>query len=99
MKLLKTVTILTVILLAFCTGIFIGLNNAPQKVVTNTTEDCPNWICTTRTDSRSVKEYVEQCQPKQAVSKTGEYGYFCTGDFPVDMFNKLPSDWGFILDN
>ena len=87
-------TLIIVFVLLLIGGVKIGSQSTPQKTVT-ITEDCPNWICTTRTDSRSVAEYVEQCKPEQATNGT-EYGYYCTSDkYPADKFSQLPSGWSF----
>ena len=92
---MKYLLIPIILTLVFIGGIKVGVNNAPAKITT-ITEDCPNWICTTRIDSRSVKEYVEQCKPEQATNGT-EYGYFCTSDkYPEDKFSQLPKDWTFV---
>lgn len=75
------------IILAFATGLFLGSYKAAEQIIVD--HSCPNWICTTRTDTRSMQEYIEECDPQPYRFETG-MGIWCSKNNPIDRFNQPP---------
>lgn len=58
-------------------------------------EDCPNWICTTRSDGRDLETFTAECAPRAAVEdRTGAVQFWCSQLInPIDGTAQLPAGW------